>query len=64
MERSLVIETAYEIIKDAIEWGEDDKEAFINHVDGVCNMTYELLTKLEAKKEEKISPWKDSETCL
>ena len=63
MDRNLVIETAYETIKDAIEWAiSDDDNTFANYVDGIVGMTENLLEKLEkelSNEESYREPWEE-----
>ena len=51
MDRNLVIESAYEAIKDGLEWGINEKE-YGDFVNGIIAMTDTLLEKLEATTNE------------
>ena len=47
MDRSQIIETAFETIKESTEWGiEDEGKTYGHFVDGVVTMTDNLLDKL------------------
>lgn len=52
MDKLLVLKVAYETINNALEWGIDEKEnTFAHFVDGIANMTDNLLRELEEKEQ-------------
>ena len=57
MDRNMVIETAYETIKDSLEWIDNYKsdgygvDSYSNYIDGIVTMTENILNKLEKEKE-------------
>ena len=52
----MVIETAYEAIKDSLEWTDNYKsdgngvDSYSNYIDGIVTMTENILNKLENEK--------------
>lgn len=57
MDRNMVIEIAYETIKDSLEWTDNYKsdgngvDSYSNYIDGIVTMTENILNKLENEKE-------------
>ena len=53
MNKNLVIEAAYETIKESLDWGMDCKDnTYANYVDGIINMTETMLRKFEKENQE------------
>ena len=61
MDRNMVIETAYEAIKDSLEWTDNYKsdgngvDSYSNYIDGIVTMTENILNKLENEKEDRLA---------
>ena len=61
MDRNMVIETAYEAIKDSLEWADNYKndgngvDSYSNYIDGIVTMTENILNKLENEKESRFA---------
>ena len=61
MDRNIVIETAYEAIKDSLEWTDNYKsdgngvDSYSNYIDGIVTMTENILNKLENEKEDRLA---------
>ena len=61
MDRNMVIETAYETIKDSLEWTDNYKsdgngvDSYSNYIDGIVTMTENILNKLEKEKEGRLA---------
>ena len=61
MDRNMVIETAYEAIKDSLEWTDSYKsdgngvDSYSNYIDGIVTMTENILNKLENEKEGRLA---------
>ena len=57
----MVIETAYEAIKDSLEWADNYKsdgngvDSYSNYIDGIVTMTENILNKLENEKEGRLA---------
>ena len=48
MDRNLILEAAYETIKDSLEWGIDcEDKTFGNFIDGIINMSEVMFKKID-----------------
>ena len=65
MNKNLILESAYETIKESLEWGLDcEDKTYANYVDGVVNMTETMLKKIEKEDQEVLERAKSFlETC-
>lgn len=50
MDRNTVIETAYETIKESLEWADSYKDTYSLYIDGIVSVTDALLDKFDEKK--------------
>ena len=64
MNKTDILESMYEIIKDSTEWaiGGEDRE-YIYFVDGVMSMTDMMLAKLELKEANMMNKLENFITC-
>ena len=54
MNKTMILEAAFEIIKDSLEWGFDyEKNEYENYISGVVDITNKLLDKIAVPTPEK-----------
>lgn len=46
MDRTTILESVYETVKDSLEWAETYEEKYYHYIDGVISMSENLLKKL------------------